>query len=73
MERDKSGDRPALMYEMAGKETSILQQIGFLDENNVPIQISLDYAIELGWVDSKEIKRESVPLEGFWKTLYKKG
>ena len=69
MERDKSGDRPALMYEMAGKETSILQQVGFLDSEGVPFQVCIEWAIEHGLIKEREIRRESMPLEDGWRRL----
>ena len=65
-------DRPALTYPFAEKEAEIFQQVGFLDEQGSPFELSLERAIELGLVAQGQIKIASMPLEKFAKMVHGK-
>lgn len=65
MEREPKLDRPALTYRSGDKTVAIPQQVGFNDGS--PFQMSLEFAIEKGYIKKGEIEIKQFPLEGYWK------
>ncbi len=58
--RNPQGDRPALI----GHNLEIPQQLGFINELNSPIEVSVDQAIKLGLV-GQGIRRLAMPISDY--------
>ncbi len=72
--RNPQGDRPALVFpsQYANQEPTVIdQQLGFLNEFQSPIEVSVDQAIKLGLV-GQSIARLSMPISDYIELQQKK-